>query len=61
MPLIVKGARQIGKTASISTFANANYKSVVKINFVEQKKFKNIFNDGYEVDTIVSIRQYITK
>ena len=53
MPLIVKGARQIGKTASISAFADANYKSVVKINFVEQKKFKNIFNDGYEVDTIV--------
>lgn len=52
-PLIVKGARQIGKTASISAFAKANYQSVISINFVEQKKFKNIFNDGYEVDTIV--------
>ncbi len=52
-PLIVKGARQIGKTASISAFAEANYQSVISINFVEQKKFKNIFNDGYEVDTIV--------
>lgn len=52
-PLIVKGARQIGKTASISAFANANYQSVISINFVEQKKFKNIFNDGYEVDTII--------
>ena len=25
MPLIVKGARQIGKTASIMQFANSNY------------------------------------
>ena len=35
-PLIVKGARQIGKTRSISAFAHANYKSVIEINFVEQ-------------------------
>ena len=33
-PLIVKGARQIGKTASIMQFANDNYKNVVAINFV---------------------------
>ncbi len=52
-PLIVKGARQIGKTKSISAFAHKNYKSVIEINFVEQTQFKNIFNDGYEVDTIL--------
>ncbi len=52
-PLIVKGARQIGKTASIDAFAAANYQSVVKINFVEQKAFKNIFDTGFEVDTIL--------
>ena len=28
MPLIVKGARQIGKTESIRNFAQNNYKSV---------------------------------
>ena len=52
-PLIVKGARQIGKTVSISAFADINYKNVIKINFVEQKKFKGIFEDGYEVDSII--------
>lgn len=52
-PLIVKGARQIGKTKSITAFAEANYKSVIAINFVEQQKYKQIFNDGYEVDTII--------
>lgn len=31
MPLIVKGARQIGKTDSIENFAKNNYKNVVKI------------------------------
>lgn len=52
-PLIVKGARQIGKTASISAFAEKNYKHVISINFVEQNKFKEIFNNGYEVDAII--------
>lgn len=52
-PLIVKGARQIGKTASIEHFANANYKSVVEINFALQPKFHSIFDDGYDVEHII--------
>lgn len=52
-PLIVKWARQIGKTRSIEHFAAQHYKHVVKINFVEQIKYRDIFNDGFEVDTIL--------
>ena len=52
-PLIVKGARQIGKTASIRQFAHNHYKYVVEINFVFQKQYKQIFNDGYEIDNII--------
>lgn len=52
-PLIIKGARQIGKTRSIEQFAHDNYESVVQINFVEQPKYKNIFEDGYETDSIL--------
>ena len=52
-PLIVKGARQIGKTRSIQAFGQANYESVIEINFVLQKKFRSIFENGYEVDTII--------
>ena len=48
LPLIVKGARQIGKTASIEQFAKNNYKSVVEINSALQKQFKSIFDDGFE-------------
>ena len=55
LPLIVKGARQIGKTASIMQFANDNYKNVVAINFVLQQKFKSIFDDGYDVDSSAMI------
>lgn len=52
-PLIVKGARQIGKTESIRQFARTHYENVIEINFVFQKQFKRIFDDGYEVDTII--------
>ena len=52
LPLIVKGARQIGKTESIENFGKNNYENVVEINFVLQKQYKNIFDDGFDVDTI---------
>ena len=38
MPLIIKGARQIGKTESIENFAKNNYKNIVEINFALDKK-----------------------
>lgn len=53
LPLIVKGARQIGKTKSIETFGKANYKNMVEINFALQKQYKSIFDDGFEVEKII--------
>ena len=52
-PLIVKGARQIGKTESILHFANENYENVVYINFALDKKYTTIVNDGYDVENVV--------
>ncbi|MCR5143890.1 MAG: ATP-binding protein [Lachnospiraceae bacterium] len=52
-PLIVKGARQIGKTESIKHFAEQNYKSVVKIDFALEEKYLDIFQQGFEVDAII--------
>ena len=52
-PLVIKGARQVGKTRSVEWFASRNYKSVVQINFVEQRNYREIFNDGFEVDAIL--------
>jgi predicted AAA+ superfamily ATPase len=52
-PLIVKGARQIGKTESIMHFAKANYENVVYINFALEKKFSQILADGYDVASVV--------
>ena len=51
-PLIIKGARQIGKTESILHFAKQNYKSIVYINFALEKKFMQILADGYDVESV---------
>lgn len=51
-PLIVKGARQIGKTESILHFASAHYASVVYINFVESPMYRHITVDGYAPEMI---------
>lgn len=53
MPLIIKGARQIGKTNAIKNFGNNNYKTFIEINFVFQPEFKTIFDDGFSVDNII--------
>lgn len=53
LPLIVKGARQIGKTDAIVNFGKNNYKYLIEINFILQKQYKYIFDDGYEVDKII--------
>ena len=45
-PLLVKGARQVGKTESIRHFANAHYDNVIEVNFVFQPEFKQITADG---------------
>lgn len=52
-PLIIKGARQIGKTEAIEHFAKNHYESIIEINFILQKQYKTIFNDGFDVDTII--------
>ena len=53
LPLIIKGARQIGKTNAIKNFGESSYKTYIEINFALQPQFKTIFEDGFEVDNII--------
>ena len=50
--LIIKGARQIGKTTSIQKFGRENYKSFIEINYVSPE-FKTIFQNGYMTDKVI--------
>ena len=51
--LLVKGARQVGKTYSILDFAKNNYQSTIYINFEENPAYKEIFAGDLDMTTLV--------
>ena len=53
-PLIIRGARQIGKTEAIRNFASRHYETLVEINFVDSPIFKTITMDGYKPESIIA-------
>lgn len=51
--LLIKGARQVGKSTSIQIFGNANYQSFVELNFEKNPEYKDIFAESLDPDSIV--------
>ncbi len=54
-PLIIKGARQVGKTETIRRFAKENYKNVIEINFITEPSYQTIIEEGFSADSIVKL------
>lgn len=54
-PLIIKGARQVGKTETIRRFAKENYKNVIEINFITEPAYKVIIEEGFSADNITKL------
>ena len=44
-PLIVRGARQVGKTYSVTEFGRTAFKNAVSVNFEEQPELSRCFSD----------------
>ena len=53
MCLIVRGARQVGKTYIIEKFGKDYYDNYISINFLEKESYKEIFEGDLDVDTII--------
>jgi len=53
MCLVVKGARQVGKTFSIDKFARENYAYYTYINFDENPTYRAIFDGDLDVETLI--------
>ncbi len=51
--LVVKGARQVGKTYIIDKFARENYKHYTYINFIENPGYRAIFDGDLNVDNLI--------
>lgn len=52
-PLLVQGARQVGKTHIVSEFAKTNYKDFVYLNFEKRPDLHTIFDNGLIPEKIV--------
>ncbi len=53
-PLVLLGARQIGKTHSLKQFGNDNFKNHFYINFERQKEYQQIFEKDLKPQRIIS-------
>lgn len=52
-PLIVEGARQVGKTWLIKEFGKTYYDEIAYINFEEKKALQNLFKSDYDIQRIL--------
>lgn len=53
-PLIILGARQVGKTWLIQEFGRQEYKQTVYINFEKMKQIQNIFVQDFDIKRIIT-------
>lgn len=60
-PLVIRGARQVGKTWLMKTFAQEAYKNFAYVSFVDTPDAKNIFQGNYNIDNILLGLSVLTK
>jgi predicted AAA+ superfamily ATPase len=51
--LLVKGARQVGKTFIIREFAKQNYEHLIELNFLAEPQYKEVFEGSLKMDEII--------
>lgn len=56
--LLIRGARQVGKSFVISLFANDNYEEVLTINFKETPDASEIFSGNLDVNSMVMAMRF---
>lgn len=52
-PLIIKGARQVGKTWLMKEFGKNEYENVIYINFENKKELRDLFDQDFDIDRIL--------
>lgn len=53
-PMIIEGARQVGKTWLVKEFGTSYYKNIAYVNFEEQVFMRTLFSTDYDTDRIIS-------
>lgn len=53
-PLIIRGARQVGKTWLMKEFGSNSYERIVYVNFDNNERIRNLFEGSLEVERLVT-------
>ena len=53
MPLIIKGARQVGKTWLMKEFGKNYYEQTAYINFDRNERMKSLFSGDFSLERIL--------
>ncbi|MBK9980900.1 MAG: ATP-binding protein [Saprospiraceae bacterium] len=59
-PLIISGARQVGKTWLLKEFGSLEFKNYAYLNFESDESLKTIFEGGFDLNRILSAIEIIT-
>lgn len=52
-PLIIRGARQVGKTWLMKEFGKTQFNQTVYLNFEQNKRLKSLFTDDFDIKRII--------
>jgi len=52
-PLIIQGARQVGKTWAMKHFGEQSFEKVAYINFDNNPRMKTLFSGDYDIDRLI--------
>ena len=52
-PLIIRGARQVGKTWLMQEFGKTQYAQTIYLNFEKNKRLKALFTDDFDIKRII--------
>ena len=52
-PLVIKGARQVGKTWLMKEFGRTEYENTVYINFDVETNIKNMFSSDLNIERLI--------
>lgn len=56
-PLIIRGARQVGKTWLMKEFGRTQYTRTVYINFERNRRLKDLFGDDFNISRVITALQ----
>ena len=59
-PLIIRGARQVGKTWLMKEFGRRTFENVVYVNFESSSRLKKLFEEDFQIDRIIAVLEIET-